>query len=147
MVSIGPIEADINQLNGEEMMKKILVVVLSVFAFSVSMVSYGGESDDANYCWDTANHPYYPAASNPWIKGEPTELMYADCANVCAINEDCWKANYWCDGANPTMPGGPCDTDKEITFNLQCTVNARVWNIRDFVETFVFVTPLGCANN
>ena len=33
MVSIGPIEADINQLNGEEMMKEILVVVLSVFAF------------------------------------------------------------------------------------------------------------------
>ncbi|SVB54240.1 uncharacterized protein METZ01_LOCUS207094, partial [marine metagenome] len=76
-VSIGPIEADINQLNGEEMMKEILVVVLSVFAFSVSMVSYGGESDDANYCWDTTNYPYFPAASNPWIKGEPTELMYA----------------------------------------------------------------------
>ena len=146
MVSIGPIEADINQLNGEEMMKKILVVVLSVFAFSVSMVSYGGESDDANYCWDTANHPYYPAASNPWIKGEATELMYADCAHVCATNEECWEANYWCDGVSPTTAGG-CNTDAEIVFDLRCKVNDRVWDIRDLVETFVFVTPLGCANN
>ena len=69
MVSIGPIEADINQLNGEEMMKKILVVVLSVFAFSVSMVSYGGESDDANYCWDTANHPLLPSRKQPVDQG------------------------------------------------------------------------------
>ena len=127
-------------------MKKILVVVLSVFAFSVSMVSYGGESDDANYCWDTANHPYYPAASNPWIKGEPTELMYADCANVCAINEECWKANYWCDGVSPTTTGG-CDTDAEIVFDLRCKVNDRVWDIIDLIATFVFVTPLGCTNN
>jgi len=145
-VSIGPIEADINQLNGEEMMKEILVVVLSVFAFSVSMVSYGGESDDANYCWDTTNYPYFPAASNPWIKGEPTELMYADCANVCAINEECWEANYWCDGVSPTTAGG-CNTDAEIVFDLRCKVNDRVWDIIDLIATFVFVTPLGCANN
>jgi hypothetical protein len=128
------------------MMKKILVVVLSVFAFSVSMVSYGGESSGANYCWDTTNYPHFPAASNPWIKGEPTELMYADCANVCAINEECWKANYWCDGVSPTTTGG-CDTDAEIVFDLRCKVNDRLWDIRDLIATFVFVTPLGCTNN
>ena len=64
------------------MMKKMLIVVLSVFVFPVSVMSYGGESDDGNYCWDTTNHPYYPATSNPWIKGNPTESMYADCARV-----------------------------------------------------------------
>ena len=129
------------------MMKKMLIVVLSVFVFPASVMSYGGESDDGNYCWDTTNHPYYPATSNPWIKGNPTESMYADCARVCAINKNCWEANYWCDGVSPTTAGGPCDTDAEIAFDLQCKINDRVWDIRDLVETFVFITPLGCADN
>ncbi|MDP7522930.1 MAG: hypothetical protein QGH44_00315 [Arenicellales bacterium] len=57
-------------------MRKILVVVLSVFVFSVSIVSYGGESDGDNYCSDTANYLHFPAASNLWIKGEPTEREF-----------------------------------------------------------------------
>ena len=72
--------------------------------------------------------------------------MYADCANVCAINEECWEANYWCDGVSPTTAGG-CNTEAEIVFDLRCKVNDRVWEIRNLVATFVFVTPLGCANN
>ena len=112
-------------------MKKILVVVLSVFAFSVSKVSYGGESDDANYCWDTTNYPHFPAVSNPWIKGDPKDPNLTDCAKVCAINENCWEANYW----------------RAEGFDLSCNYYDRVWDIGDLIETFVFVTPLGCANN
>ena len=122
------------------------MVALGVLICSGAM-SYGGESDNGNYCWDTTNHPYYPATSNPWIKGNPTESMYADCARVCAINKNCWEANYWCDGVSPTTAGGPCDTDAEIAFDLRCKINDRVWDIRDLVETFVFITPLGCADN
>ncbi len=48
---------------------------------------------------------------------------------------------------SPTTAGGPCDTDAEIAFDLRCKINDRVWDIRDLVETFVFITPLGCADN
>ena len=53
---------------------------------------------------------------------------------------------FWCDGVSPTTAGG-CNTEAEIVFDLRCKVNDRVWEIRNLVATFVFVTPLGCANN
>ena len=66
MMSVGRIDTENIHLNGEEMMKKILMVALSVLICSGAM-SFGGESDSGNYCWDTTNHPYYPATSNPWF--------------------------------------------------------------------------------
>ena len=62
------------------------------------------------------------------------------------INEECWEANYWCNGVSPTTAGG-YNTDAEIVFDLRCKVNDSVWDIRDWVETFVFVTSLGYGNN
>ena len=62
------------------------------------------------------------------------------------MNEECWEANYWCDGVGRTTARG-CNTDAEIVFDLRCKVNDTVWDIRDLVETFVFLAPIGCGNN
>jgi len=43
---------------------------------------------------------------------------------------------------SPTTAGG-CNTDAEIVFDLRCKVNDSVWDIRDWVETFVFLLHLG----
>ena len=45
-----------------------------------------------------------------------------------------------------TTAGG-CNTDAEIVFDLRCKVNDTVWDIRDLVETFVFLAPIGRGNN
>ena len=43
---------------------------------------------------------------------------------------------------SPTTAGG-CNTDAGIVFGLRCKVNDSVWDIRDWVETFVFLLHLG----
>ena len=43
---------------------------------------------------------------------------------------------------SPTTAGGH-NTDAEIVFDLRCKVNDSVWDITDWVETFVFVLYLG----
>ena len=43
---------------------------------------------------------------------------------------------------SPTTAGG-YNTDAEIVFDLRCKVNDSVWDIRDWVETFVFLLHLG----
>ena len=58
-----------------------------------------------------------------------------------------WGADvFWCDGVSPTAAGG-CNTDAEIVFDLRCKVNDSVWDIRDLVETFVFLSPFRYGNN
>ena len=112
-------------------MQKILMIVLCVLTFPVSVVSYVGESDDENYCWDTTKQSYFPASSNPWKKADPKDSNLTNCAKVCALNENCWEANYW----------------KVEGFDLSCIYYERDWEIKDLYATIVFIDPMGCANN